>query len=103
MALSTYGIYRKTSREHAQKVPGHYEEQGRLDGLLSECVLVLYVHCGAKKEKLGFLQNFSSKRVLFLVEQTVSEGSVFTILYESLGMRKLFSKWVPLLLTTGQK
>ena len=27
------------------------------------------------------------------------EGSVFTILHESLGMRKLFSKWVPRLLT----
>ena len=25
----------------------------------------------------------------------ISEGSVFTILHESLGMRKLFSKWVP--------
>ena len=29
----------------------------------------------------------------------MSEGSVFTILHESLGMRKLFSKWVPRLLT----
>ena len=28
----------------------------------------------------------------------ISEGSVFTILHESLGMRKLFSKWVPRLL-----
>ena len=25
----------------------------------------------------------------------ISEGNVFTILHESLGMRKLFSKWVP--------
>ena len=33
----------------------------------------------------------------------ISEGSVFTILYESLGMRKLFSKWVPHLLKTDQK
>ena len=33
----------------------------------------------------------------------ISEGSVFTILHESLGMRKLFSKWVPCLLTLDQK
>ena len=33
----------------------------------------------------------------------ISEGSVFTILHESLGMRKLFSKWVPRLLTLVQK
>ena len=33
----------------------------------------------------------------------ISEGSVFIILHESLGMRKLFSKWVPRLLTTDQK
>ena len=29
----------------------------------------------------------------------ISEGSVFTILHESLGMRKLFSNWVPRLIT----
>ena len=29
----------------------------------------------------------------------ISEGSEFTIFHESLGMRKLFSKWVPRLLT----
>ena len=39
MALSTYGICRKTSQEHAQKVRGHYPEQRRLDGLLGECAL----------------------------------------------------------------
>ena len=33
----------------------------------------------------------------------ISEGNVFTILHESLGMRKLFSKWVPRLLTPDQK
>ena len=33
----------------------------------------------------------------------ISEGSLFTILDESLGMRKLFSKWVPRLLTLDQK
>ena len=33
----------------------------------------------------------------------ISEGSVFTILHESLGMRKLLSKWVPRLLTPDQK
>ena len=44
-------ICRKTSREHAQKVPRHYLEQGRLDDLLGECVPVLYTHCCAKKEK----------------------------------------------------
>ena len=33
----------------------------------------------------------------------VSEDSVFTILHESLGMRKLFSKWVPRLPTPDQK
>ena len=32
----------------------------------------------------------------------ISKGSVFTILHESLGMRKLFSKWVPRLLTPDQ-
>ena len=32
-----------------------------------------------------------------------SEGSVFTISHESLGKRKLFSKWVPRLLTPDQK
>ena len=34
---------------------------------------------------------------------TISEGSVFTILHESLGMRKLFSKWMPRLLKPNQK
>ena len=29
----------------------------------------------------------------------ISQGSVFTILHESLGVRTLFSKWVPRLLT----
>ena len=33
----------------------------------------------------------------------ISEGSAFTILHESLRMRKLFSKWVPRLLTPDQK
>ena len=33
----------------------------------------------------------------------ISEDSVFTILHESLGMRKLFSKWVTRLLTPDQK
>ena len=33
----------------------------------------------------------------------VSEGSVFTILHESLGMRKLFSKWVSRLFPPDQK
>ena len=33
----------------------------------------------------------------------ISEGSVFTILHEYLEMRKLFSKWVPRLLTPDQK
>lgn len=33
----------------------------------------------------------------------ISEGSVFTILHENLSMRKLFSKWVPRLLTPDQK
>ena len=33
----------------------------------------------------------------------ISEGNVFTILYESLEMRKLFLKWVPRLLTPDQK
>ena len=33
----------------------------------------------------------------------ISEGSVFTILYESLGMRKLFWEWVPRLPTPHQK
>ena len=33
----------------------------------------------------------------------ISDGSVFTILHESLGMHKLFSKWVPRLLTPDQK
>ena len=33
----------------------------------------------------------------------ISDGGVFTILHESLGMRKLFSKWVPRLLTPDHK
>ena len=33
----------------------------------------------------------------------ISSGSVFTILHESLGMCKLFSKWVPRLFTPDQK
>ena len=33
----------------------------------------------------------------------ISKGSLFTILDESLGMRKLFSKWVLRLLTPDQK
>ena len=33
----------------------------------------------------------------------ISEASVFTILQESLGMRKLFLKWVPRFLTPDQK
>ena len=33
----------------------------------------------------------------------ISKGSVFTILHNSLGMRKFFQKWVPRLLTPYQK
>ena len=33
----------------------------------------------------------------------ISEGNVFTIFHESLGRGKLFSKWVPRLLTPDQK
>ena len=33
----------------------------------------------------------------------ISEGSVFTILHESVGMSKLFSKWVPRLFTLDKK
>ena len=33
----------------------------------------------------------------------ISEGNVFTILHESLRMRKLFTKWEPRLLTPDQK
>ena len=33
----------------------------------------------------------------------ISEGNVFTILHEYLSMKKLFSKWVPRLLTVDQK
>ena len=33
----------------------------------------------------------------------ISEGSVFTILHQSSGMRKLFLKWLPRLLTPDQK
>ena len=33
----------------------------------------------------------------------VSEGSIFTILHQNLGMKKLCSKWVPSLLTIDQK
>ena len=78
MALSTYGICRKISREHAQKVPGLYPEQRQLDSLLGECALVLYAHCCAKKWKWGFLQNFPSKRVPFVVKQTVFSRTLST-------------------------
>ena len=33
----------------------------------------------------------------------ISEDSVFSILHDSLGMRKLFSTWMPRLLTPDQK
>lgn len=33
----------------------------------------------------------------------ISSGSVFTILHEHLGMKKLLAKWVPRLLTPDQK
>ena len=33
----------------------------------------------------------------------ISEGSTFTILHESLGMRKFYSKWVPRLFTPDEK
>ena len=33
----------------------------------------------------------------------ISEGSVFTILHETLGMCKLFTKWVPRLFIPEQK
>ena len=33
----------------------------------------------------------------------ISKDSVFTILHENLSMRKLYSKWVPRLLTVDQK
>ena len=33
----------------------------------------------------------------------ISEGSVFAIMHENLTMRKLFSKWVPRLLTVDQE
>ena len=36
-------------------------------------------------------------------ELKISEGSIFTILHEHLSMRKLYSKWVPYLLTVDQK
>ena len=71
MGLSTYGICQKTNREHAQKVPGYYPEQRRLNGLLGEWAPVLYAHCCARKEKWDFFQNFPSKRVPFFVEQNV--------------------------------
>ena len=58
-------------------MPGHYPEQRRLDGSLGECALVLHTRCCAKKEKWGFLQNFSSKGVPFLVEQTVRACKTF--------------------------
>ena len=72
-------------------MPGHYPEQRRLNGLLGEFALVLYVHCYAKKEKWGFLQNFLSKRVLFLVEQTVWRSIVdFGIYYLSKVTKTIF-------------
>ena len=36
-------------------------------------------------------------------ELKISEGNVFTILHENLSMRKLYSKWVPRLLTVDLK
>ena len=58
--------------------------------------------------------NITNIRKIVLVDQKlklreiadtlkISEGSVFTILHKSLGICKLFSTWVPLLLTPNQK
>ena len=33
----------------------------------------------------------------------IPEGNVFTILHEHLSIRKIYSKWVPRLLTVDQK
>ena len=49
--------------------------------------------------------NYCTKNLCAMCTGTKANFSqcVFTILHESLGMRKLFSKWVPRLLTPNQK
>ena len=55
--------------------------------------------------KVHKLVIFERKLKLREIAETIklSEGSVFTIMHEHLTMRKLFSKWVPYLLTVDQK
>ena len=55
-----------------------------------------------KVHKIVFFdREFKSREIADTLK--ISEGSVFTILHESLGMRKLFLKRVPRLLTPDQK
>ena len=49
------------------------------------------------------LANYKLKLWEIAEELKISEGSVFTTLYEHLSMRKLCSKWVPRLLIVDQK
>ena len=58
-----------------------------------------------KSQKSGKIVLCGRKLKLREIADTlkISEGSVFTILYECLGVPKLFSKWVPRLLTLDQK
>ena len=58
-----------------------------------------------EKKKPHELSYRSNKLKLRAIANTfkISEGSVFTILHKFLGIRKLFSKWIPHLLTPDQK
>ena len=55
--------------------------------------------------KLKIYETFDRKVKLREIVDTlkITEDSVFTILHQSLGIRKLFPKWMPRLLAPDQK
>ena len=61
---------------------------------------------GKSKVMLNLPRSWERKFIFSIVSLhtlKISEGSAFTIFHEFLGMRKLFSKWVPRLATPDQK
>ena len=70
-----------------------YFHNGNVNAIPENIIKVQKIVLGDRKLKLREIAD--TLKIL--------EGSVFTILHESLGIRKLFSKWVPLLLTPDQK
>ena len=71
------------------------ERSGRLESaVVPEIITKVHkIVLGDRKLKLSEIADTSK----------ISEGSVFTILHEYVGIRQLFSKWVPRLLSPDQK